>query len=61
MHGGCSVQNDSIELGTAKLMERRLGELGEPYGEGRVRQLKRASLGLTAAGAGVLWGATTAA
>ena len=46
-----------LELGTAKLMERRLGELGEPYGEGRVRQLKRASLGLTAAGAGVLWGA----
>jgi Polysulphide reductase, NrfD len=44
-----------LELGTAKLMERRLGELGEPYGEGRVRQLKRASLGLTAAGAGLLW------
>jgi hypothetical protein len=32
-------------------MERRLGELGEPYREGAAGTLKRAALGLTAAGA----------
>jgi len=37
-----------------QLMERRLGELGEPYGEGAAGRLKRAALGLIAAGAGVM-------
>jgi len=46
-----------LELGSAQLMERRLGELAEPYKEGSVATLKRASLGLTAAGTGLLWGA----
>jgi hypothetical protein len=45
-----------LELGTAKLMERRLGELAEPYSEGMARKLKQGSLGLTAAGAALLWG-----
>jgi len=52
-----ALLGSALELGTAKLMERRLGELGEPYGEGSVRTLKRASLTLTAAGAGLLWSA----
>ena len=41
-----------IELGVAQLMEHRLGELGEPYGEGQVHKLKLAAGALT--GAGVL-------
>ncbi len=40
----------ALELATAQVMERRLGELGEPYSGGRVRMLKRTALGLTAAG-----------
>jgi hypothetical protein len=43
-----------LELATAKLMERRLGDLGEPYGRGTVATLKNAGLGLTSAGALVL-------
>jgi len=40
----------ALELGAAHVMERRLGELGEPYHVGRARTLKRAALGLTLAG-----------
>jgi hypothetical protein len=37
-------------------MERSLGELGEPYSEGAAGTLKRAALGLTAAGAAAIAG-----
>jgi hypothetical protein len=50
-----ALVGSALELGVAKLMERRLGDLAEPYDEGSTRRLKRASLGLTGAGAGVLW------
>ena len=41
----------ALELGSAQVMEKRLGEIGEPYHEGRVKTLKWAALGLTGAGA----------
>jgi len=40
-----------LELGAAQVMERRLGELAEPYEQGTVAKLKWAALGLTAGGA----------
>jgi Polysulphide reductase, NrfD len=40
-----------VELGSARLMERRLGELGEPYRSGRGRRFGLAAGVLTAAGA----------
>jgi hypothetical protein len=41
-------------LAATRLMERRLGFLGEPYRQGTAGTLARLSKGLTAAGAGVL-------
>jgi len=42
------------ELAAVKLMERRLGEVGEPYEHGHAGRLTRLAKGLTATGAGVL-------
>ena len=39
------------ELAASRLMERRLGSLGEPYHEGRAGRVKRAATALTGAGA----------
>jgi hypothetical protein len=46
-----ALVGSALELGTAQVMERRLGELGEPYEHGTVAKLKWTALGLTAAGA----------
>ena len=42
------------EVCAARVMERRLGDLGEPYRSGRAGTLSRAAQGLAAGGAGVL-------
>jgi hypothetical protein len=42
------------EVCAARLMERRLGDLGEPYRQGQAGAFARAAQGLAAAGAGVL-------
>ena len=42
------------EVCAARLMERRLGDVGEPYRKGRAATFARAAQGLAAAGAGVL-------
>jgi hypothetical protein len=44
-------------IAALQLMERRLGELGEPYKSGAARRLKQAAGALTAAGAGLIAGA----
>ena len=43
-----------LELGAAGAMERRLGELGEPYRQGPAGRLARAAKACTAAGAGLV-------
>jgi hypothetical protein len=43
-----------LELGAAQAMERRLGELGEPYRQGPAGRLARAAKACTAAGAGLV-------
>jgi Polysulphide reductase, NrfD len=43
-----------LELGAAQTMERRLGELGEPYHQGPAGRLARLAKASTAAGAGLV-------
>jgi hypothetical protein len=43
-----------LELGAAQAMERRLGELGEPYHQGPAGRLARLARACTAAGAGLV-------
>jgi hypothetical protein len=43
-----------LELGAAQTMERRLGELGEPYHQGPAGRLARLAKACTAAGAGLV-------
>jgi hypothetical protein len=43
-----------LELGAAQVMERRLGELGEPYHQGPAGRLARLAKACTAAGAGLV-------
>ena len=43
-----------LELGAAQAMERRLGELGEPYHQGPAGRLARLAKACTAAGAGLV-------
>jgi hypothetical protein len=43
-----------LELGAAQAMERRLGELGEPYRQGPAGRLARAAKACTATGAGLV-------
>ena len=43
-----------LELGAVQAMERRLGELGQPYHEGPAGRLARLAKGCTAAGAGLV-------
>jgi Polysulphide reductase, NrfD len=43
-----------LELGAAQAMERRLGELGQPYHEGPAGRLARLAKGCAAAGAGLV-------
>jgi hypothetical protein len=42
------------ELVASRVMERRLGELAEPYSRGRAGRLSRAATAVTAAGCGLL-------
>ena len=49
-----AVSGAAVELVAAWLMERRLGELGEPYQMGAAGGLSRLATGLSAAGAGLL-------
>jgi DMSO reductase anchor subunit len=53
-----AVGGAAVEFLATKLMEHRLGELGEPYREGAAGRYAKASKALTAAGAAVvaLWG-----
>src|SRR4029453_2723196 len=43
-----------LELGAAQVMERRLGELGEPYHQGPAGRLARLAKACTAAGTGLV-------
>jgi hypothetical protein len=43
-----------LELGAAQTMERRLGELGEPYHQGPAGRLARLAKACTASGAGLV-------
>jgi polysulfide reductase-like protein len=43
-----------LELGAVQVMERRLGELGEPYHQGSAGRFARAAKACTAAGAGLV-------
>ena len=45
-----------LELGAAQAMERRLGELGEPYHQGPAGRFSRLAKACTAAGAGLVAG-----
>jgi hypothetical protein len=47
----------AAEVGASLVMERRLGDLGEPYHEGAAGLLSRVARALTVAGAGVVAGA----
>ena len=52
-----AVGGGVAELAAAALMERRLGDLGEPYRRGRAGALARAAKAMLASGAGALaWG-----
>ena len=44
----------AVELAATELMERRLGELGDPYREGTPSRYARAARGLLGAGAGLI-------
>ena len=48
-----AVAGAALELGTATLMERRLGMLGEPYHQGKPGRLMRTAKALTIGGAGL--------
>ena len=48
------VSGALLELGTAQAMERRLGELGEPYHQGPAGRFARLAKACTAAGAGLV-------
>lgn len=43
-----------LELGTTEIMERRLGDLAEPYGEGKAGRWSKAAKVVTVAGAALL-------
>jgi Polysulphide reductase, NrfD len=49
-----AVAGALLELGAGEAMERRLGELGEPYHQGPAGRLARAAKACTAAGAGLV-------
>ena len=49
-----AVTGAVLELGAAQAMERRLGELGEPYHQGPAGRLARLAKACTAAGAGLV-------
>jgi Polysulphide reductase, NrfD len=49
-----AVTGAALELGAARAMERRLGELGEPYHQGPAGRLARLAKACTAAGAGLV-------
>lgn len=57
-HGGparrLALIGAAAELGASKVMDKRLGELAEPYHIGAAAKLEKAANGLTAAGAGIL-------
>ena len=57
MHAGparvFALLGSASELGASHLARRRLGEVGDVYGEGRAGVLDRLATGLTAAGAAV--------
>jgi formate-dependent nitrite reductase membrane component NrfD len=48
-----AVVGAALELFASKLMERRLGDLGTPYREGRARTLSKLAAAAAAAGAGL--------
>jgi hypothetical protein len=49
-----AVTGALLELGAAQTMERRLGELGEPYHQGPAGRLARLAKACTATGAGLV-------
>jgi Polysulphide reductase, NrfD len=49
-----AVTGAALELGAAQVMERRLGELGEPYHQGPAGRLARLAKACTATGAGLV-------
>ncbi|WP_073500602.1 NrfD/PsrC family molybdoenzyme membrane anchor subunit [Actinacidiphila paucisporea] len=55
---GAAVFGTALESAASRIMERRLGFVGEPYQQGKSGRLKRAAQGLSAAGTAgaLLWG-----
>jgi hypothetical protein len=49
-----AIWGTAVELAVTELMQRRLGDLGEPYHQGRAGRFTKLGLGLGAAGAALL-------